>query len=101
MCIRDRRHLQLGMDAEWNSTRFGASQHLLRSHVLRMRADAAINVRLSAGLNAQYLAINRTTYMNGHLRLNLAEGRDLFLVYRETSVNSDCLLYTSRAHETP
>ena len=76
------RHLELGIDAERNRTRF-AGQPELNGDVGRIRASAALNVKLSADLGAQYLSTTKALYLNGRLRLNLAEGRDLFLVYRE------------------
>jgi hypothetical protein len=77
------RYLQLQGSWEWNRIRFEERDQAFDSNLLRLTARAALDVRLSFDVFAQYNSLVDQVATNARLRYNVREGRDLWLVWNE------------------
>jgi hypothetical protein len=82
------RHLELGASYQVNVIRFPDRHTGLTAHVARLRVGAAASAKLSATAIAQINSVTDRFGLNLRLRYNLAEGRDIWLVYNE-GLNTD------------
>ncbi len=71
-----------------NRVSFPARNQYFRGDILQLRADLALNVRLSGSVFVQYNSVNRHVTVNLRLRYNHSEGNDLYLVYND-GINAD------------
>ena len=81
-------HLELGGRYQVNVLRFPKRNTGLDIHVAQLRVGAAANARISAVAIAQYNSVSDRLGLNLRLRYNVAEGRDLWLVWDE-GLNTD------------
>ena len=82
------RHLELGVDYDYNRVRFADRQEAADLHVVRLRVQLALDVRFSLATLAQYDNADDAFGINARLRYNFREGRDLWVVYNE-ALNTD------------
>jgi hypothetical protein len=82
------RHLEVGVDYDYNRVRFSERSERLDLHLVRLRLQAALNVHFSLAMLMQYDNADDAVGVNARLRYNFSEGRDLWLVFNET-LNSD------------
>ena len=82
------RHLELSGGYNMNAIRFPDRGQSLDVHSATVRARIAANTRLQGTVLAQYNNIDDRLGLNVRLRYNIAEGRDIWLVYGET-LNTD------------
>jgi len=77
------RHLEVGLDYDYNRIQFGHRQQRTDLHLVRLRLQVALDVRLSLATFAQYDNADDGVSVNARLRYNFREGRDLWVVYNE------------------
>ena len=93
------RHLELGVDYDYNRVRFGERQERADLHVVRVRIQLALDVRLSLATLVQADNAEDALGVNARLRYNFREGRDLWIVYNE-AMNTDRPLVSPRLPRT-
>ncbi|HEV8597798.1 MAG TPA: DUF5916 domain-containing protein [Gemmatimonadales bacterium] len=82
------RHVELGVDYDYNRVRFTDRQQESDLHLVRLRLQLALDVHLSLATLAQYDNADDAVGINARLRYNFREGRDLWVVYNE-ALNTD------------
>ena len=82
------RHLELGVEYEWNIIRFPDRNQEFNAHLPRVRFQAALNNHFSAASLVQYNSQTNRLNLNTRLRYHFGEGKDLWLVYNE-GINSE------------
>lgn len=82
------RHLELGVNYEFNLIRFPDRNQSLNTHLPQIRVQAALNTHLSAAALLQYNSVDDVFGVNTRVRYHFREGHDLWLVYNE-GVNTD------------
>ncbi len=75
--------LQLGLDLQRTRATFPGDRVPFDPDLIRLRADLALNPRLSASALLQYTSTEGEGAANVRLRYNFGEGRDIYLVYNE------------------
>ena len=75
--------LEVGAEYQLRRIRFPQRDQSFAADLARLRVQAALDTRLSASGYLQYNRAARTVASNVRLRLHLAEGRDLFVVYND------------------
>ncbi|HLG04686.1 MAG TPA: DUF5916 domain-containing protein [Gemmatimonadales bacterium] len=88
------RHLELGLDYDYNRVRFGERAERADLHLVRLRLQLALDVHLSLAALAQYDNAEDAFGINARFRYNFREGRDLWVVYNEA-------MNTERPPEVP
>ncbi|MFQ5572048.1 MAG: hypothetical protein ACE5G0_20415, partial [Rhodothermales bacterium] len=88
------RYLELGGSYELNRIRFPDRDQGFDAHVFRIRAQVALNTKVSANAFVQYNSAANLVSTNVRFRYNFAEGNDLWIVYNEG-------LNTDRYRDTP
>ena len=91
------RFLELSAELERRAARFASRKQSLDGDFLRLRVDAAANTRLDANLYAQYSRADRVVLLDGRVRINFGEGRDVFLVYRESDELAESGIFAPRS----
>ena len=79
------RNVEAGLDLERHTASFSARGQKLDADIARARLDVALTRSVSGNFFAQYSRADRVALLDGRLRLNHGEARDLYLVYRESS----------------
>lgn len=74
------RHIDISGQFELSRIRFPDRQAAYDAAVLRIRAGAALDSRLSAGALVQYSSAAKSGGGNARLRYNVREGQDLYVV---------------------
>ena len=82
------RHVELGVDYDYNRIRFTERRQAADLHLVRLRVQLALDVHLSLATLAQYDNADDALAVNARLRYNFREGRDLWVVYNE-ALNTD------------
>ncbi len=82
------RYIELGLDYDYNRIRFPEREQGLDLHVIRLRVQAAMDVRFSLATLLQYDNADDAVGINARLRYSFSEGRDLWVVYNQT-LNTD------------
>jgi hypothetical protein len=77
------RHLELGSAYLYNRVRFPARDQRFDAHVVRLRAGAAMNTKVSLHSLVQMNSSSQTASANFRFRYNFNEGNDLWIVYNE------------------
>ena len=77
------KHLELSLDYSFNAIRFPDRNESIDQHLVRLRAQAALNVHLSLSAFVQYNNTEDIFAINARLRYHFREGQDLWLVYDE------------------
>ena len=88
------RHLELSAEYLGNFVRFPDRDQHFDVHVLRLRAQAALNTKVSTNFFFQYNNAAAVVSANVRFRYNFSEGNDLWIVYNEG-------LNTNRHREMP
>ena len=89
------RHLELGLDYDYNRVRFTERQDKADLHLVRLRLQLALDVHLSLATLVQYDNADDALGINARFRYNFREGRDLWIVYNE-AMNTDRPLVVPR-----
>ena len=76
-------HFELGVEYAHNRLRFEQRNQRLNADIVRVRAQAALDARLSATTFVQYNRAADVAVANLRIRYHLSEGRDLFVVYND------------------
>ena len=76
-------NLELGAEYQVNRLRFPSRAQALAADIARLRAQVALNTKLSASGFVQYNRAADAVVSNVRLRFHLNEGRDLFVVYND------------------
>ena len=76
-------NLELGAEYQVNRVRFASRSQSLAADIARIRAQVALNTKLSASGFVQYNRATDAVVSNVRIRLHLNEGRDLFVVYND------------------
>jgi hypothetical protein len=87
-------NLELSAEYQVNRIRFPSRSQSLDADIARVRAQVALNTKLSANGFLQYNRAADAIVSNVRVRLHLNEGRDLFIVYNDH-------LNTERERVTP
>jgi hypothetical protein len=82
------KHLELGVDYDYNRIRFTERNERLDLHLVRVRLQAALDVHASLATLFQHDNADHAIGVNARFRYNFREGRDLWIVYNET-MNTD------------
>jgi hypothetical protein len=82
------RFLELGGAYERNRIRFPDRDRGFDAHIVRVRAQVALNTKVSANAFVQYNSAAALATTNLRFRYNFAEGNDLWIVYNE-GLNTD------------
>ncbi|MFQ5571113.1 MAG: DUF5916 domain-containing protein [Rhodothermales bacterium] len=82
------RYLELSGEYQLNRVGFPDRDQRFSADIFRLRAKAALNNHLSAGVFAQYNSASDAVILNVRLRYNFREGNDLYIVYNE-AFNTD------------
>ncbi len=77
------KHLQLSADYIYNHIDFNDRDQHLDSHIIRMKIQTAVNIKLSANAFLQYNSNNSLFSANLRIRYNFSEGSDLWIVFNE------------------
>lgn len=77
------RYLELGGAYEVNRIDFKARGQHATTHLVRLKAQIALNTRIFFSALAQYDNVDDHARFNGRFRYNFDEGTDLWLVYDE------------------
>jgi hypothetical protein len=77
------RYLGLGGSYQYDRVRFPDRDQGFDSHLLRVRANVALNTKLSVNAFYQLSSTGDLTAANVRFRYNFREGNDLWLVYNE------------------
>ena len=88
------RHLELSAEYLGNFVRFPDRDQRFDVHLLRLRAQAALNTKVSTNFFIQYNSAADVISANVRFRYNFREGNDLWIVYNEG-------LNTNRHREMP
>ncbi|MDX1592449.1 MAG: DUF5916 domain-containing protein, partial [Balneolaceae bacterium] len=78
------RHLELSGGFEFNYLNFPDRNQSEYLNVFRMRALAALNIKVSLQLLSQYSLLSRQISTNARFRYNFSEGHDFWVVFSET-----------------
>ena len=81
-------YLELGGGWEWNHIRFDNRGQSFDSHLLRLKADGALDVHFSVNAFLQYNSLTDQVTTNTRLRYNFREGQDLWFVWN-TNLNME------------
>jgi hypothetical protein len=76
-------NLELSGEYQVNRIRFASRSQSLAADIARVRAQVALNTKLSASGFVQYNRAADAVVSNVRLRFHLNEGRDLFVVYND------------------
>jgi len=76
-------NLELSAEYQVNRIRFPSRSQSLAADIARVRAQVALNTKLSANGFVQYNRAADAIVSNVRIRFHLNEGRDLFIVYNE------------------
>jgi hypothetical protein len=76
-------NLELSAEYQFNRIRFPSRSQSLEADIARLRAQVALNTKLSASGFVQYNRAADAIVSNVRVRLHLNEGRDLFVVYND------------------
>ncbi|HEV8196138.1 MAG TPA: DUF5916 domain-containing protein [Gemmatimonadales bacterium] len=82
------KHLELGVDYDYNRIRFSERNERLDLHLIRLRLQAALDVHASLATLLQHDNADHAIGVNARFRYNFRDGRDLWIVYNET-MNTD------------
>jgi uncharacterized protein DUF5916/cellulose/xylan binding protein with CBM9 domain len=93
------RHLELGVDYDYDRVRFAARHQATDLQLVRLRVQLALDVHLSLATLAQYDNADDVVGMNARLRYNFRDGRDLWIVYNE-AINTERPLVLPRLPQT-
>lgn len=77
------KHLLLESEYEVNFVRFPDRDQSFEAHILRLKAQLALNTKASLNAFVQYSSVSDVITTNVRLRYNFREGNDLWLVYNE------------------
>lgn len=75
--------MQVGLTGTISRIRFPSRSEALDADLASLRAQYALDSRLSAAAFVQYNRLARTTAANLRIRWQIAEGRDLWVVYND------------------
>lgn len=78
------RHLELGGTYQINGLRFPDRDEAFDAHIIRFRAQGALNREISGSTFVQYSNVADLVGINFRFRYNFREGNDLWLVWNET-----------------
>lgn len=78
------RHLELGLEYQFDAIRFPDRDEALDVHLGRLRVQTALDIHLSLATFLQYNSADDDVNLNARLRYNFREGQDLWIVYTET-----------------
>jgi hypothetical protein len=76
-------NLELSAEYQVNRIRFPSRSQSLAADIARLRAQVALNTKLSASGFVQYNRAADAVVSNVRIRFHLNEGRDLFVVYND------------------
>ena len=82
------RHLELSGEYQFNKVRFPDRDQGFNVHIVRLRTQAALNIRFSLNAFIQFDSVDDEVSTNIRLRYNFREGNDLWFVYDE-NLNTD------------
>ena len=80
---RPSQYIILEPEYEYNRVRFPDRDEEFTAHILRMRAQLALNTKLSLASLVQYSSTSDFITTNFRFRYNFKEGNDLWLVFNE------------------
>lgn len=82
------KHLEIGVDYDYNRIRFTDRAERLDLHLVRLRLQTAVDVHASLAALLQHDNADHAIGVNARFRYNFREGRDLWIVYNE-ALNTD------------
>ena len=77
------KHVQLQTEYMINMVRFPDRDERFNTHILRFKAQLAVNTKASLSAFVQYSSASDLVTSNLRFRYNFSEGNDLWLVYNE------------------